>query len=45
MRVGLGHLRLPPESFWRMTLKELSAAWGREVLDVKSLRKLMKDPE
>ncbi|WP_137151381.1 rcc01693 family protein [Devosia sp. FKR38] len=28
MRFGLGVLRLPPEQFWRMTPRELAAAWG-----------------
>jgi uncharacterized phage protein (TIGR02216 family) len=28
MRLGLGELRLPPEQFWRMTLRELVAAFG-----------------
>ncbi len=26
MALGLGTLRLPPETFWRMTLPELAAA-------------------
>ena len=26
MTIGMGMLRLPPETFWRMTLPELSAA-------------------
>ncbi|MDO8289718.1 MAG: phage tail assembly chaperone [Parvibaculum sp.] len=26
MELGLGQLRLPPDAFWRMTLRELSAA-------------------
>lgn len=26
MRIGLGHLRLPPDAFWRMTLPEFFAA-------------------
>jgi uncharacterized phage protein (TIGR02216 family) len=26
MRLGLGVLRLPPDSFWRMTPRELAAA-------------------
>ena len=26
MTIGMGLLRLPPETFWRMTLPELSAA-------------------
>ncbi|MCK0196345.1 phage tail assembly chaperone [Ancylobacter sp. 6x-1] len=28
MAFGLGHLRLAPEAFWRMTPRELSAALG-----------------
>jgi len=28
MRFGLGVLRLPPEAFWRMSPRELAAAWG-----------------
>ncbi len=28
MRFGLGVLRLPPEAFWRMTPRELAAAWS-----------------
>jgi uncharacterized phage protein (TIGR02216 family) len=43
MRIGLGHLRLAPECFWRMTLKELAAAWGQEAVDVKALRRLMNE--
>lgn len=27
MRFGLGVLRLPPEAFWAMTPRELTAAW------------------
>jgi len=27
MRFGLGVLRLPPEAFWRMSPRELAAAW------------------
>lgn len=26
MKIGLGHLRLPPNVFWRMTLTEFFAA-------------------
>ncbi|MCE9650574.1 MAG: phage tail assembly chaperone [Parvibaculum sp.] len=26
MEIGLGHLRLAPQEFWRMTLPELAAA-------------------
>lgn len=28
MAIGMGVLRLPPDTFWRMTLPELSAAAG-----------------
>jgi uncharacterized phage protein (TIGR02216 family) len=43
MRAGLGALRLPPETFWRMTLKELAAALGTpQHADGKALRELMK---
>jgi uncharacterized phage protein (TIGR02216 family) len=28
MRLGLGELRLSPEQFWKMTLRELVAAFG-----------------
>jgi uncharacterized phage protein (TIGR02216 family) len=42
MRAGLGQLRLPPEQFWRMTLKELAAALARPPrADGKMLRELM----
>lgn len=43
MRLGLCELRLPPEQFWRMTLKELAAALGHETVDVKNLRRLMNE--
>ena len=33
MRFGLGVLRLPPREFWRMTPRELAAAWGAVVGD------------
>lgn len=33
MRFGLGVLRLPPAEFWRMTPRELAAAWGATVGD------------
>ncbi|MDE1173865.1 MAG: phage tail assembly chaperone [Parvibaculaceae bacterium] len=36
MAFGFGHLRLGPDAFWRMTLKELSAAasaHGRQTND------------
>lgn len=26
MKFGLGYLKLPPDAFWRMTLRELDAA-------------------
>lgn len=29
MRAGLGRLRLPPETFWAMTPRELAAALGQ----------------
>jgi uncharacterized phage protein (TIGR02216 family) len=29
MEIGLGHLRLAPDDFWRMTLPELAAAARR----------------
>lgn len=28
MGFGLGVLRLPPREFWRMSPRELAAAWG-----------------
>ncbi len=28
MQLGLGVLRLPPQDFWRMTPRELAAAFG-----------------
>ncbi|WP_375588901.1 phage tail assembly chaperone [Hoeflea alexandrii] len=28
LRFGLGHLRLPPEAFWRLSLAELNALAG-----------------
>ena len=28
LRFGLGHLRLPPEAFWRLSLTELNALAG-----------------
>ena len=28
MGFGFGVLRLPPEQFWRMSPRELAAAWG-----------------
>ena len=33
MRFGLGVLRLPPREFWRMTPRELAAAWGAVIGD------------
>ncbi|WEK02776.1 MAG: phage tail assembly chaperone [Candidatus Devosia phytovorans] len=33
MRFGLGVLRLPPRDFWRMSPRELAAAWGAVVGD------------
>ena len=46
MRFGLGVLRLPPEAFWRMSPRELAAAWGavlgeRGALDRQGLEGLM----
>lgn len=46
MRFGLGVLRLPPEAFWRMSPRELAAAWGavvgeRGTLDRQGLEALM----
>lgn len=43
MRLGLCELRLPPEQFWRMTLKELAAATGNETVDVSNLRRLINE--
>jgi uncharacterized phage protein (TIGR02216 family) len=31
MGFGLGVLRLAPDAFWRMTPRELAAAWGAVV--------------
>ena len=31
LRFGLGHLRLPPQSFWRLSLTELKALAGAGV--------------
>jgi len=28
MRFGLGVLKLPPDAFWKMSPRELAAAWG-----------------
>ena len=33
MQFGLGVLKLPPEAFWRMSPRELAAAWGAVVGD------------
>ncbi len=41
MRAGMGELRLPPDHFWRMTLKELAAVTGRETTDISALRHLI----
>jgi len=47
MGFGLGVLRLPPEAFWRMSPRELAAAWGAVVgertgpLDRPGLKNLM----
>jgi uncharacterized phage protein (TIGR02216 family) len=31
LRFGLGHLRLPPDAFWRLSLTELNALAGAGV--------------
>lgn len=47
MRFGLGVLKLPPDAFWKMSPRELAAAWGAVMgdrsgsLDRKSLETLM----
>jgi uncharacterized phage protein (TIGR02216 family) len=28
MKLGLGHLRLSPDAFWRSTLREIASATG-----------------
>lgn len=33
MQFGLGVLKLPPEAFWKMSPRELAAAWGAVVGD------------
>jgi uncharacterized phage protein (TIGR02216 family) len=38
MRIGLGHLRLPPDAFWRMTLPEFFAACDG-YMEAKGVRK------
>ena len=38
MRIGLGHLRLPPDAFWRMSLPEFFAACDG-YLESKGIRK------
>jgi uncharacterized phage protein (TIGR02216 family) len=43
MRLGLCELRLPPEQFWRMTLRELAVAAGHETADLGNLRRLMNE--
>jgi uncharacterized phage protein (TIGR02216 family) len=45
MRLGLGVLQLPPEQFWRMTLKELIAAfeWPAEAVTRQRLEDLMRE--
>ncbi|GAB5463616.1 MAG: hypothetical protein HoeaKO_37070 [Hoeflea alexandrii] len=30
LRFGLGHLRLPPDAFWRLSLTELNALAGAD---------------
>jgi uncharacterized phage protein (TIGR02216 family) len=43
MRLGLGELRLAPEAFWSMTLKELAAALpGPDAMARDDLSRLMK---
>ena len=37
MRFGLGVLRLSPRDFWRMSPRELAAAWGAVMGDRGSL--------
>lgn len=32
LRFGLGHLRLPPDAFWRLSLTELNALAGADAL-------------
>ena len=32
LRFGLGHLRLPPDAFWRLSLTELNALAGAGAL-------------
>jgi uncharacterized phage protein (TIGR02216 family) len=45
MHLGLGILRLPPEQFWRSTLRELATALPPSMhgLDRTMLEQLMKD--
>jgi uncharacterized phage protein (TIGR02216 family) len=45
MQLGLGVLRVPPEMFWRMTLRELVAAFGspQQSLQRGALERLMAD--
>lgn len=45
MHLGLGVLRLPPEQFWRSTLRELAAAFPQRPpgLDQTALEQLMKE--
>ena len=38
MRIGLGHLRLPPDAFWRMSLPEFFAA-SDGYLEARGVRK------
>jgi uncharacterized phage protein (TIGR02216 family) len=45
MQLGLGHLRWPPETFWRASLPELMAASGqgaglKQTFDAKALAQL-----
>ncbi len=46
MAIGLGRLRLPPQQFWAMTLRELTAALhglGISVLPVPLARRELDD--
>jgi len=47
MRFGLGVLKLPPDAFWKMSPRELAAAWSAlmgdpaQPLERQALEKLM----
>jgi uncharacterized phage protein (TIGR02216 family) len=50
MRLGLGELRLPPDAFWRMSLRELVAAFelpsqGLQRRDLNELMQAWPDEE